>query len=65
MKGKGLGPSFCVRYRSSMLGSRPLMTRLTRTMGFVEMSQGSGVAGSIGTPDTFDPEIPVLETTPH
>jgi hypothetical protein len=65
MKGKGLGPSFSVRSRSSLPGNRPYMTRLTRTMGFVEMSQLSGVAGSIGTPDAFDPEIPGIETTSH
>jgi hypothetical protein len=40
------------------------MTRLTRTMGFVEMSQSSGVAGSIDIPDVFDPEIPEIEPTP-
>jgi len=64
MKGKGLEPSFHGRRRQVMPGMRTT-TRLTRTMGFVEVSQSTGVSGSIDASGTFDPDLPVIETTPH
>ena len=37
-KGKGTGSLFHLGRRSSTVSGKPVMTRLTRTMGFVELS---------------------------
>jgi hypothetical protein len=57
-KGKGTGPSFRSRSRSCSAPGRPVMTRLTRTMGFVEISQSPCATGSIAAPgdDGLDSE---------
>lgn len=65
MKGKGNRPSFHIRSRSSMLRGAPVVTRLTRTMGFVEVSQSPGVPGSIGTPGEDVPDSPGALPVPH
>jgi len=65
MKGKGSGPSFHVRSRSSMHRGAPMVTRLTRTMGFVEVSQSPGVQGSIGAPGENTPDFPDVLPVPH
>jgi hypothetical protein len=65
MKGKGLGPSFHARSRRVLPGGRPMTTRLTRTMSFVELSQASSVPGSIGTFGDVDPELPDDLHVPH
>jgi hypothetical protein len=65
MKGKGYGSSFHLRSRSAVLRGRPVVTRLTRTMGFVEMSQSSGAPGSQGSTAETDPELPDSLPTPH
>ena len=46
MKGKGNGPSFRPRCRSIAAPGRPMVTRLTRMMGFVEMPQAPCAPGS-------------------
>ena len=58
MKGKGIGLSFHTRTcRSTSLNGRPVLTLLTRTMGFVELSaQLPSVPGSIGTPGNDAPD---------
>src|ERR1041384_415684 len=58
VKGKGNRPSFHTRSRSSTLRGAPVVTRLTRTMGFVEVSQLPGVPGSIGAPGEDVPDSP-------
>ena len=65
MKGKGNRPSFHTRSRSSMHRGAPVVTRLTRTMGFVEVSQSQGVQGSIGTSDDDAADAPDVNTVPH
>ena len=65
MKGKGNRPSFHIRSRSSMLRGAPVVTRLTRTMGFVEVSQSPGALGSIGAPGEDAPDFPDVQPTPH
>jgi len=65
MKGKGTGPSYHTRSRSSLLGGRPVVTRLTRTMGFVEVSQSPSVPGSMSTPGDDAPELPEIESPPR
>ena len=65
MKGKGNRPTFHIRSRSSMHRGAPVVTRLTRTMGFVEVSQSSGVPGSIGTPGEDVPDSPDVLPVPH
>lgn len=64
MKGKGR-PSFHLRNRSSLLRGAPVVTRLTRTMGFVEVSQSPGVQSSIGTPGEDVPDSPDVLPAPH
>jgi hypothetical protein len=67
MKGKGIGPSFYTRTcRSTSLNGRPVLTRLTKTMGFVELSSRSpSVPGSIGTPGDDAPDDPDAVSAPH
>lgn len=65
VKGKGNRPSFHMRSRSSMLRGAPVITRLTRTMGFVEVSQLPGVRGSIGTSGEDVPDSPDVLPAPH
>lgn len=65
VKGKGNRPSFHIRSRSSMLRGAPVVTRLTRTMGFVEVSQSPGVPGSIGTPGDDVPDAPDVLPAAH
>jgi hypothetical protein len=65
VKGKGNRPSFHVRSRSSMLRGAPVVTRLTRTMGFVEVSQSPGVLGSISAPGEDVPDSPDVQVAPH
>jgi hypothetical protein len=65
VKGKGNRPSFHTRSRSSMLRGAPVVTRLTRTMGFVEVSQSPGVLGSIGALDEDVPDSPDTLAAPH
>jgi len=48
-KGNGVEPSFHLRARRRVLAGGPVLTRLTRTMGFVELSLSPGVADSVGT----------------
>ena len=49
-KGKGAEPWSRCRCRGiASVGRKTVMTRLTRTMGFVEESCSPSVAGSIGT----------------
>jgi hypothetical protein len=47
-KGKGNGSSFRIHCRSFIAPVRPVQTRLTRTMGFVEMSRSPCIPGSPG-----------------
>ena len=47
-KGKGNGSSFRIRCRSLVAPDRPVQTRLTRTMGFVEMARSPCMPGSPG-----------------
>jgi hypothetical protein len=65
MKGKGTGSSCTTRTRSGLPRNAPVITRLTRTMGFVEMSHSSGVPGSMGASDGAAPENPDVVTAPH
>jgi hypothetical protein len=65
MKGKGTGPTFSTRTRSHTLRNAPVMTRLTRTMGFVEMSHSPGVPGSMDASGDGAPEYPDAVTAPH
>jgi hypothetical protein len=65
MKGKGDGPTYFTRRRSRMLRNAPVITRLTRTMGFVEMSQSPDVPGSMGASGDGAPEDPGAVTAPH
>jgi hypothetical protein len=65
MKGKGNGPSFHLRSRSATHRGSPVVTRLTRTMGFVEVSQLPGAQGSIGTPGEDAPDSPDVLVAPH
>lgn len=65
VKGKGNRPTFHVRSRSSRLRGAPVVTRLTRTMGFVEVSQSSGVPGSPGAPGEDIPDSPDVLVAPH
>lgn len=53
VEGNGNQPSFHTRSRGSMLRGAPVVMRLTRTMGFVEVSQSPGVPGSMGTPGEY------------
>ena len=64
-KGKGAGPSFHTRRRSSLVAGRAVVTRLTRTMGFVELSELPGTSGSIGACGDDDPEAPDPALTAH
>jgi hypothetical protein len=54
-KGKGTERVFASRCRSRNAPGRPIVTRLTRTMGFMEVSGTPCVPGSIGASDE-DPE---------
>jgi len=65
MKGKGIESSFYPRARSSMLRGVPVITRLTRTMGFVEQAHSPGVPELNGTSGDGDPELPDTESPPH
>jgi hypothetical protein len=47
-QGNGNGPSFRMRCRSFVAPERPLQTRLTRTMGFVEVSRSPCIPGPPG-----------------
>ena len=47
-KGKGNGSLFRIRCRSFVAPDRPVQTRLTRTMGFVEVSRSPCKPGSPG-----------------
>jgi hypothetical protein len=47
-KGKGNGSLFRIRCRSFVAPDRPVQTRLTRTMGFVEVSRSPCMPGSAG-----------------
>ena len=49
-KGKGAEPSFRPRCRGVAV-RRPVLTRLTRTMGFVELPHSPCASGSIGASD--------------
>jgi hypothetical protein len=65
VKGKGNRPSFHLRSRSSMFRGAPVVTRLTRTMGFVEVSQSTGVPGSIVAPAEDVPDSSDVLPVPH
>ena len=64
-KGKGAGPSFNPHCRGIPFGAKRGITRLSRTMGFTELSQLPGVPGSIGPSAELDPEIPDPALTVH
>ena len=56
-KGKGAGSSQRVCRRRVFMAGRPVMTRLTRTMGFVELPHAPCASGSIdaeGAGDSFE-----------
>ena len=61
MKGKGNGLSFHSRMCRSTQGGAPVMTQLTRMMGFVEVARSSGVSQVSGM---FDEEIQDVPDSP-
>jgi hypothetical protein len=65
MKGKGVGSSSSPRARSSMLRGVPVITRLTRTMGFVEQAHSPGVPDLEGTSGDSDPDLPGTGSPPR
>ena len=65
MKGKGHGPTFYCRSRSAIHGGRPVVTRLTRTMAFVEVTQSPSVPGSAGTSGDDMPDDSAVTRAPH
>jgi hypothetical protein len=64
MKGKGKEQSLHVRGLALAPG-RSVMTQLTGTMRFVELSQSLSVPGSIGAPGEIVRELPDVLPVSH
>jgi hypothetical protein len=64
-KGKGTESLLPRRCRSFMAPGRPVLTRLTRTMAFIEVPFAPCASGSIDASDADDPEPGVWTTGLH
>jgi len=62
-KGKGAGLSSHLHGRSVIPVARRGVTRLSRTMGFIELSQLPGASGSMDASADHDPESPETALT--
>jgi hypothetical protein len=64
-KGKGNGSSFRIRCRSFVAPDRPVQTRLTRTMRFVEVARSPCLSGSPGAASDEGLESEALTARVH